>query len=53
MNVYGVILDIAKQELVQKPYIRLCSWKKCLSVLKSFSEFSTVFNDDDYYKHIF
>ena len=36
MNVYGVILEIAKQELVQKPYIMLCSWKKCLSALKTF-----------------
>ena len=52
MNVYGVILEIAKQELVQKPYIMLCSWKKCLSALKTFSEFSTVFNVDDYYRHI-
>ena len=50
MNVYGVILEIAKQELVQKPYIMLCSWKKCLSALKTFSEFSTVFNVDDYYR---
>ena len=54
MNVYGVILEIAKQELelVQKPYIMLCSWKKCLGALKIFSEFSTVFNIDDYYRHI-
>ena len=52
MNVYWVILEIAKQELVQKPYIMLCSWKKCLSALKTFSEFSTVFYVDDYYRHI-
>ena len=52
MNVYGVILEIAKQELVQKPYMMLCSWKKCLSALKTFPEFSTVFNIDDYYQHI-
>ena len=52
MNVYGVILEIAKQELVQKPYIMLCYWKKCLSALKTFSEFSRVFNVDDYYRHI-
>ena len=52
MNVYGVILEIAKQELVQKPYMMLCSWKKCLSALKTFLEFSTVFNIDDYYQHI-
>ena len=52
MNVYGVILKITKQELVQKPYIMLCSCKKCLCALKSFTDFSTVFNVDDYYRHI-
>ena len=36
MNVYGVIPESTKQELVQKPYIMLCSWKKCLSALKTF-----------------
>ena len=30
----------------------LCSWKKCLSALKTFREFSRVFNVDDYYRHI-
>ena len=30
----------------------LCSWKKCLSALKTFAEFSTVLNIDDYYRHI-
>ena len=52
MNVYGVILEIAKQELGQKSYIMLCSWKKCLSALKTLTEFSTVFKIDDYYRHI-
>ena len=52
MNVYGVILEIAKQELEQKPYIMLCSLKECLSALKTLTEVSTVFNTDDYYRHI-
>ena len=52
MNVHGVILEIAKQELVQKPWVMLCSWKKCLSALKTFTEFSTVFSIDDYYRQI-
>ena len=47
-----VILEIAKQKLVQKPCIILCSWKKCLSTLKTLSEFNTVFNIDDYYRQI-
>lgn len=46
INLYGVILEIAKQVLVQKPYT-ICSWKKFLSALKTFTEFSTVFNVDD------
>ena len=52
MNGYGVILEFAKQELVQKPYMMLCSWKKFLSALKTFTESSTVFNVHDYYRHI-
>ena len=52
MNIYGVILETAKQELMQKPYIMLCSWKKWLGALKTFSKFSTVFNVDDCYRHI-
>ena len=47
-----VILEIAKQKLVQKPCIMLCSWKKCLSTLKTLSEFNTVFNIDDYCRQI-
>ena len=50
-NVYGVILEISKQELVKQPYIMLCSCKKCLCALETFLEFSTVSNDD-YYQHI-
>ena len=45
MNVYGIILELAKQELVQKPYIMLCYWKKCLSALKlsqSLAQFLTL-----------
>ena len=52
MNVFGVLPEFAKQELVQKPYIILCSWKKCLSALKTFTEFRTVFTVEDYYRHI-
>ena len=50
-NVYGVILEIAKQELVKQPYTMLCSCKKCFCALETFLEFSTVSNND-YYQHI-
>ena len=52
MNVFGVLPEFAKQELVQKTYTILCSWKKCLSALKTFTEFRTVFTVEDYYRHI-
>ena len=28
LNVYGIILKLVQQELIQKPYIMVCSWKK-------------------------
>ena len=37
---------------MQKPYIILCFWKKYLGALKTVTEFSTVFNIDDCYRHI-
>ena len=36
MNVYSVILEIAKQELIQKPYIMVCSWGKYINSLKQY-----------------
>ena len=44
LNVYGVILESAKQELIQKPYIMVCSWKKHMNLLKryEFKSFETV-----------
>ena len=40
LNVYGVILELAKQELIQKPYIMVCSWKKTY-LLKRYDEFKS------------
>ncbi|XP_057293155.1 uncharacterized protein LOC130621818 [Hydractinia symbiolongicarpus] len=52
MNVYGVILEIARQELIQRPYLMVCSWTKSMNVLRDFQEFST-FNDINlFYKKI-
>lgn len=34
MNVYGVFLELARQELVQKPYLMVCTWKNTLTPLK-------------------
>ena len=39
MNIYNVVLEFAKQELIQKPYIMVCSWSKFMHKLRSFPEF--------------
>ena len=39
MNIYSVVLELAKQELIQKPYIMVCSWSKVMHKLRSFPEF--------------
>ena len=40
LNVYIVILELAKQELIQKPYIMVCSWKRHMNLLKRYYELS-------------
>ena len=42
MNVYSVILEIAKQELIQKPYIMVCSWGKYKNSLKQYDHFKSL-----------
>ena len=42
LNVYGVILELAKQELIQKPYIMVCSKKKHMNLLKRYDEFKSL-----------
>ena len=41
LNVYGVILELVKQQLIQKPYIMVCSWKKHMNLLKRHDEFKS------------
>ena len=41
MDVYSVILEIAKQELIQKPYIMVCSWGKYINSLKQYNHFKS------------
>ena len=33
-NVYGVMVELARQELIQKPYLMVCTWKQSLSSIK-------------------
>ena len=39
MNLYSVILEVAKQEIVQSPYIMLYSWGKHMKSLKQYNNF--------------
>ena len=50
LNVYGVILELAKQELIQKPYIMVCSWKKHMNLLKRYDEFKSFETVQKFYK---
>lgn len=34
MNVYAVFLELARQELVQKPYLMVCTWQNILTSIK-------------------
>jgi len=38
---YAIILELAKQELIQKPYIMVCTWQKVMVSLQKFKEFSS------------
>ena len=50
LNVYGVILELAKQDLIQKPYIMVCSWKKHMNLLKRYDEFKSFETLQKFYK---
>ena len=52
LNVYGVILEIAKQELVQKPYLMVSTWSNILTTLKKYPEFSSVSSVIAYYNTV-
>ena len=50
LNVYGFMLELAKQELIQKSYIMVCSWKKHISLLKRYHEFKSFETVHKFYK---
>ena len=41
LNVCGVISELAKEELIQKPYKMVCSWKRHMNLLKRYDEFKS------------
>ena len=50
LNVYSVILELAKQELIQKPYIMVCSWKRHMNLLKRYDEFKSFETVEKFYR---
>lgn len=49
LNVYGVVLELAQQEIIQKPFIMVCSWAKTLQCLKEYEEFSSIYFLKNFY----
>ena len=41
LNVYRVVLALAQQELIQKPYLIVCTWTNALKYLKTLKDFDT------------
>ena len=41
LNVNGVVLELAQQELIQKPYLMVCTWTNALKYLKTLKDFDT------------
>ena len=41
LNVNGVVLELAQQELIQKPYLMVCTWTNTLQYLKTLKDFDT------------
>ena len=41
LNVNVVVLELAQQELIQKPYLMVCTWTNTLKYIKTFKDFDT------------
>ena len=41
LNVYGVLRELAEQELIQKPYLMVYTWTTTLRYLKTLKDFDT------------
>ena len=49
LNVYGVILELARQELFQKLYLMISTWQRFLDDLRRHPSFSSIHEVLDYY----
>ena len=41
LNVYGVVFELAQQELIQKPYLMISTWTNTLKYLKILKDLDT------------
>ena len=49
LNVYGIILELARQELFQKPYLMISTWQRVLDDLRRHPSFNSIPEVLDYY----
>ena len=49
LNVYGVLRELAEQELIQKPYLMVYTWTNTLRYLKTLKDFDTPESDIKFY----
>lgn len=52
LNVYGVIIELAQQEIVQKPYLMLCTFRSALSPLRREANFQCINSVQAFYKKV-
>ena len=50
LNIYGTIVEIARQEIIQKPYIMVCSWKEPLLKLQLSCHFRDIESVINFYR---
>ena len=48
-NLYSIILEIAKQELIQKPHLMISSWESVITSLKAHPSFQSLAALDAFY----
>ena len=53
LNVYGIILELAQQELIQKPFLMVCSWARSLQTLKLYQDFADVASVRQFYSKVY
>ena len=49
LNVYGIMLELARQELFQKLYFMISTWQRFLDDLRRHPSFSSIHEVFDYY----